>query len=176
MNQSNSPPPVQSVDRHGDAGAGPESIQLACFFVGDEEYALDIMRIKEIINPVAITRVPRAPEFIEGIIELRGAFLPVVDLRRRFELAISEATRETKYVIVGLEGRILGLVVDRVAEVKRITVDQISAAPDLALGGETRYFNGVVKWEGRIVMLLDLDEVLSATEKDQLRGLERAEV
>ncbi len=174
MNQSDSPSFGAGVDRHGDDSAGPESIQLACFFVGDEEYALDIMRIKEIINPVTITRVPRAPDFIEGIIELRGAFLPVVDLRRRFELSMAEVTRETKYVIVALEGRILGLVVDRVAEVKRITIDQISDAPELALGGDTRYFNGVVKWDDRIVMLLDLDEVLSTTEKDQLRGLERA--
>jgi purine-binding chemotaxis protein CheW len=176
MNQSDISTPGPGVDRYGDDSAGPESIQLACFFVGAEEYALDIMRIKEIINPVAITRVPRAPDFIEGIIELRGAFLPVVDLRRRFELAVAEVRRETKYIIVALEGRILGLVVDRVAEVKRITIDQISEAPELALGGETRYFNGVVKWDDRIVMLLDLDEVLSASEKDQLRGLERAEV
>ena len=127
--------PEKSLD--DDAHAGGESVQVACFFVGSEEYALDIMRIKEIINPVPVTRVPRAPVFIEGIIELRGAFLPVIDLRRRFELPVTELTRDTKYVIVALAGRILGLVVDRVAEVKPIPVDQISAAPELAVAGDS---------------------------------------
>ncbi len=166
-------------DRSGGAryeDGGGETVQLCSFFVGTEEYALDIMRIKEIINPVSVTPVPRAPAFIEGIIELRGAFLPVIDLRRRFELAVTAFTRDTKFVIVGLAGRILGLVVDRVAEVKPIPVDQISAAPELAVAGDSRYFNGVVKWNDRIVMLLDLDAVLSPAETDQLRGMEQAEV
>jgi purine-binding chemotaxis protein CheW len=162
--------------RLGDEGGEGARVQLASFFVGAEEYALDIMRIKEIINPVAVTRVPRAPAFIEGIIELRGAFLPIIDLRRRFDLPVTPLTRDSKYVIVALAGRILGLVVDRVVEVKAIGVDQISPAPELALGGDSRYFNGVIKWNDRIVMMLDLDAVLSPAERDQLRGLERAQV
>ena len=108
------------------------TIQVARFHVGDEEYALDIMRIKEIINPAPITRVPRAPAFIEGIIELRGAFLPVVDLRKRFGLAPRPPGRETKYVIVSLEGRIVGLIVDRVTEVSRIATDDIEGEISLA--------------------------------------------
>lgn len=151
-----------------------ETMQVACFFVGSEEYALDIMRIKEIINPVPVTPVPKAPAFIEGIIELRGAFLPVVDLRKRFDLPTTPATRETKYVIVAIERRIVGLVVDRVVEVRRIATEQISEAPDMAVGVDARYFNGVVKWDDRIVMMLDLDEVLSRAEREQLRGMERA--
>ena len=167
---------LSGAGRPGEEGGGGAMIQLASFFVGAEEYALDIMRIKEIINPLPVTRVPRAPAFIEGIIELRGAFLPVIDLRRRFELEVTAATRDTKYIIVALAGRILGLVVDKVAEVKPIPIDQISDALELALGTDVRYFNGVVKWNDRIVMLLDLDAVLSPAERDQLSGLERAEV
>jgi len=156
-----------------DAFGGGETVQVACFFVGSEEYAIDIMRIKEIINPVAITPVPRAPGFIEGIIELRGAFLPVVDLRKRFDLPASAATRESKYIIVAIARRIIGLVVDRVVEVRRVATEQISKAPDMAVDLEARFFNGVVKWDERIVMMLDLDEVLSRAEKEQLRGMER---
>jgi len=176
---SDSPAKPMSIDGPGnrldeDVQPGGESVQVACFFVGSEEYALDIMRIKEIINPVPITPVPRAPNFIEGIIELRGAFLPVVDLRKRFDLPVPPASRETKYVIVAIEGRIVGLVVDRVVEVRRIAAEQISEAPDMAVGVDARFFNGVVKWDDRIVMLLDLDEVLSRAEREQLRGMERA--
>lgn len=149
-------------------------MQVACFIVGDEEYALDIMRIKEIINPVEVTRVPRSPEFIEGIIELRGAFLPVVDLRKRFDVPAGEVDRDTKYIIVGLEGRIVGLVVDRVLEVRRIGVDAVSDAPELASNVDARFFNGVAKWDDRIVMLLDLDAVLSSVEKQQLLGMSPA--
>lgn len=152
-----------------------ERLQVACFHVGAEEYGLDIMRIKEIINPVAITPVPRAPEFIEGIIELRGAFMPVVDLRKRFELDAEDPTRETKYVIVGLEGRIIGLIVDRVTEVRHIDADAVSAPPDFALRAEARFWEGVVKQDDRIIMLVDLDQILSATEKAELRQLESAD-
>jgi purine-binding chemotaxis protein CheW len=151
------------------------TIQVARFHVGDEEYALDIMRIKEIINPAPITRVPRAPAFIEGIIELRGAFLPVVDLRKRFGLDPRAAGRETKYVIVSLEGRIVGLIVDRVTEVSRIANDDIGKPPPMAVGDEGRFFSGVVKTGDRILLMLDLDAVLSSAERAQLRGLEQVD-
>ncbi len=157
----------------GEAAAG--SLQVARFFVGDEEYALDIMRIKEIINPVPITRVPRAPAFVEGIIELRGAFLPVVDLRKRFGLPERAAGRETKYVIVSLEGRVVGLVVDRVTEVSRIDAEQIGEPPEMAVGRQARLFAGAIKSGDRILMLLDLDAVLSPAERDQLRGMDQVE-
>lgn len=147
------------------------ALQVACFSVGGEEYALDIMRIKEIINPVKVTRVPRAPAFIEGIIELRGAFLPVVDLRKRFEVEVTDPTRDTKYVIVALEGRILGLVVDRVIEVAWIEPESIKEAPQLAVSAAARFFSGVAKWRDGIIMLIDLDELLSSVEKQELVGM-----
>src|SRR4051794_6029966 len=84
----------------GGAKKAAELLQLVAFSVGEGEYALDIMRIKEIINPVKITPVPKAPPFIEGVIELRGTILPVVDLRKRFDLAAGPATRATKFLVV----------------------------------------------------------------------------
>lgn len=151
---------------------GNESLQVACFVVGAEEYALDIMRIKEIINPVKVTQVPRSPEFIEGIIELRGAFLPVVDLRKRFALPRTDPTRDTKYIIVSLEGRIVGLVVDKVIQVKWVSADTVSDAPSMAVGDNARFFSGVAKWDDHIVMLMNLDEILSSVEKEQLLGMQ----
>src|SRR5262249_7071528 len=111
--------PAQSRRRaqlRGDAMTLPslrdELIQLAVIQIGSEEYAIDIMRIKSIIQPLKITKVPKAPRFVEGVVELRGVILPIVDLRKRFDVAPGAMTRTTKYVIVSLGERLIGLVVD----------------------------------------------------------------
>jgi purine-binding chemotaxis protein CheW len=151
-----------------------ESRHVVAFCVGQQQYGLDIMRIKEIINPVSITPVPRAPQFIEGIIELRGAFLPIVDLRKRFDLEPTAMTRQNKYVIVSLSGRVIGLVVDRVIEPRRIPVGSISDGADLAFGASTRFLTGCFKSDDGILLMLDLDEVLSPDEKGELLDMESA--
>ncbi len=150
-------------------------VQLATFIVGSEEYALDIMRIKEIIHPLKITPVPKVPAFIEGVVELRGAILPIVDLRKRFDLPMTAPTRSTKYIIVGIEGRIVGLVVDGVGEVLRVGRDAVRPTPMLE-GDAQQYFQGVCHHAGRIIFVLDIDKVLSSQEKISLAGLARAGV
>jgi purine-binding chemotaxis protein CheW len=148
-----------------------EQIQLATFTVGGELYALDIMRIKEIVNPLRITPVPRAPAFIEGVIELRGAILPIVDLRKRFDLPATPQQRSTKYVIVGIEGRIVGLVVDAVGEVLRIGRSDLKPPPALVDQGSVSPFGAVCHHNGRIIMVLDIDAILSSHEKITLVGM-----
>jgi purine-binding chemotaxis protein CheW len=157
-----------------------ELAQMVAFSVGEGEYALDIMRIKEIINPVKVTAVPKAPSFIEGVIELRGAILPVVDMRKRFDLPATPAVRGTRFLIVAIDvspggaapstRMIVGLVVDGVSEPLRVPREQIRPAPVLAQGSAA-YFSGVVHYHGRILMVIDLDAVLSSTEKVTLAGL-----
>jgi purine-binding chemotaxis protein CheW len=187
--------PQKPDDKRRDA----EPVQLVAFRVGEGLYAVDILRIKEIINPLKITAVPKAPQFIEGVIELRGAILPIVDLRKRFDLPATPATRTTKFIIVAIDvgGRrmIVGLIVDGVLEPLRVQQDQIRPAPSLATG-ETAYFSGVVNRrraqreqqqqgsareerrrnnessEEGIFMLLDLDAILSSKEKITLAGLD----
>lgn len=153
-----------------------ELAQLVAFGVGPGEYALDIMRIKEIINPVAVTPIPKAPHFIEGVIELRGAILPVVDVRKRFDLLPSPAARAMKYLIVGIDvgetRMIVGLVVDRVSEPLRVPRSEIKGAPQLTTE-EQAYFNGVVHHQGRMLMVLDVDALLSSSEKQILSGMAR---
>jgi purine-binding chemotaxis protein CheW len=157
-----------------------EIVQMVSFHVGDNDYALDIMRIKEIINPLVVTAVPKAPSFIEGVVELRGAILPVVDLRKRFDLPPTQPTRSTKVLIVGIslanqpgeDGRrmIVGLVVDGVSEPIRVPRDQVRPPPPLTQGA-TAYFSGMVHHLGKILMVLDLDAILSSQEKISLQGL-----
>jgi purine-binding chemotaxis protein CheW len=143
-----------------------ELVQLAAFRIGGEEYAIDIMRIKEIIHPLRITKVPKAPPFIEGVVELRGTILPVVDLRKRFDIPGPTLTRATKYIIIALGGRILGLIVDAVSEVLRVPRRDIKPPPQLGFGalGPT-FFSGVCHLGDRIVMILDIDEILSPGER-----------
>jgi purine-binding chemotaxis protein CheW len=147
-----------------------ELIQLATFHLGGAEYAIDIMLIREIIQPQKITPVPRAPAFIEGVIELRGAILPVVDLRKRFDLPAPPPVRATKYIIVLVDGRTLGLVVDSVGEVLRLGRSELGAAP-FSRGEAARVFAGVCRRAGRIILVLDLEKILSSEEKISLAGV-----
>jgi purine-binding chemotaxis protein CheW len=151
-----------------------ELMQLVAFGVADGDYAVDIMRIKEIINPVAVTLMPKAPPFIEGVIELRGAILPVVDVRKRFDLSPTATTRATKYLIVALDigaaKIIVGLVVDRVSEPLRVPRVEIRPAPRLSVS-EHAFFTGVVGHHGKMLMILDVDALLSSAEKETLSGL-----
>jgi purine-binding chemotaxis protein CheW len=148
--------------------------QLAAFRIGGEEYAIDIMRIKEIIQPLRITKVPKAPPFIEGVVELRGAILPVVDLRKRFDIVPTGNPRVAKYIIVSMEGRVLGLVVDAVSEVLRVLRKDVKPPPELSFAGSSpSFFTGVCHIGDRIIMVLDLDQILTRQEKIDLGALAR---
>jgi purine-binding chemotaxis protein CheW len=139
--------------------------QLAVFRIGGQEYAIDIMRIQEIIPPLPITKVPKAPRFVEGVVELRGAILPVVDLRKRLD-APAEPGRQQKIIIVELGGRSLGLVVDGVREVLRLPQKEVRPPPELGLTGPAQtFFSGLCRSGSRIIMVIDLDRLLSSEEK-----------
>lgn len=146
-------------------------VQLACFKVGQELYALDIMKIKEIIRPQKLTAIPKAPSFIEGVINLRGAVIPVADMRKRFDQPISKENRKNRIVICSLAGKIIGLLVDEVTEVKRYRRQEIAPAPQFIKGPNADYFLGVARRDNDLVMLIDLEKVLSSDEKIELLKL-----
>lgn len=148
-----------------------QEIQLACFRIGTELYGLDIMRIKEIIRPQKLTPVPKAPSFIEGVINLRGAVIPVADMRKRFDQPVGEETRKNRIVICSLVGKIIGLLVDEVTEVKRFGRKEIAPAPRFIKGPEADYFLGVARRDEELIMLIDLEKVLSTNEKIELQTL-----
>ena len=154
-----------------DNKVGRQEVQLACFRVGSELYALDIMRIKEIIRPQKLTPVPKAPSFIEGVINLRGAVIPVADLRKRFDQPVGEENRKNRIVICSLAGKIIGLLVDEVTEVKRFGRHEIAPAPQFIKGPQADYFLGVARRDEDLIMLLDLEKVLSTEELIQLQSL-----
>ena len=149
---------------------GDELCQLAAFRIGSEEYAIDILRIHQIIQPLKITKVPKAPKFIEGVVELRGAILPVVDLRKRFDVRADEG-RAQKYIIVSVAGRAVGLVVDAVSHVLRVPRAEIRPAPEFGFAGpDASCFSGACRQGDRILLVLDLDRLFSSSERAELGG------
>jgi purine-binding chemotaxis protein CheW len=148
-----------------------ELSQLISFEVGEEEYGLDILRVKEVIRLREITRLPRAPSFVKGIINLRGDVIPIIDLRDRFALQQQEYTAMTRVIVVDVEGRLVGMVVDSASQVVRIPADQIQPPPPIAGGLSAEYIKGVGKLEERLIILLNIDRILSHQEKAELDRL-----
>jgi purine-binding chemotaxis protein CheW len=148
-----------------------QEIQLVCFRVGAQMYALDIMRIKEVIKFQRLTPIPKAPLFIEGVINLRGAIIPVVDLRKRFDKGVADADRETRVIICALSGRIIGIMVDEVSEVRRYSRQEVWPAPQFLKGKGAEFFLGVCRRDEDLVMLLDLEKILSSGEKIDLEKI-----
>lgn len=139
-----------------------QKAKLASLRVGDGYYALDIMSIREIIRPLPITSVPKAPPFIDGVISLRKMAIPVVDLRRRFGLPVAEADRAERMVICSVEGRMVALVVNEVTEVRSYDREAIQPAPYYLSGQQARFFPGVCRQNDRMLLLLDLKRILSS--------------
>jgi purine-binding chemotaxis protein CheW len=142
-----------------------QEVQLACFLLGRELYALDIMKIREIIRPQKLTPVPKAPSFIEGVINLRGVIIPVADLRKRFDQKIGEETRKNRILICSVAGKMVGLLVDEVMEIRRYTRQELSPVPRYMKGSGAEYFLGVARQGDDLVLLIDLEKVLSSDEK-----------
>ncbi len=141
--------PAAEPAKAGRAVARAEAlVQLCTFRIGGEDYALDIMRVREIIQPLPITPVPRAPAFVEGVIRLRGDVIPVLDVRKRLGVPATPPTRKSRFLIVNVAGRRIGLVVDEVREVLRIPRSDIRAAPSLGAPGAPRFFLGVCGGDG----------------------------
>lgn len=148
--------------------------QLISFEVGQEEYGLEILRVKEVIRLREITRLPRAPSFVKGIINLRGDVIPIIDLRDRFGLERQEYTAMTRVIVVDVESRLVGMVVDAASQVMRIPADQIEPPPPIAGGLSAEYIKGVGKLEERLIILLDIDRILSRQEKAELERMPEA--
>lgn len=140
------------------------------FFLDREEYGVEILCVQEIIGLLPITRVPRTPGFVRGVVNLRGRVIPVVDLRLKFGMAEAEGTSETCIVVVQLQGVQTGVIVDRVSEVLDIAEGDVEDTPNFGTGVETEYLLGIAKTGGRVRLLLDIDRVLSEQDVIVLQG------
>jgi purine-binding chemotaxis protein CheW len=130
-----------------------KTLQVVSFALGSEEYGVDIAQVQEINRMVTITKVPRAPQFMEGVISLRGQLIPIIDLCTRFGMKRSKCTKHTCIVVTEIGNKRLGMVVDSVSEVLRVPVEQIENAPDLVAGPDTEYIRGVAKLDARLIIM-----------------------
>jgi purine-binding chemotaxis protein CheW len=149
-------------------------IQVVSFHLDREEYGVDISQVQEIIRMVEITHVPRAPHFMEGVINLRGQLIPIIDLRTRFSMPRAEHTKSTRIIVTEIGNKRVGIVVDGVSEVLNIPMEQIEEAPEIITGAGSEYIQGVGKVNERLIILLDLTMVISSEEKARLETTEVA--
>ena len=158
-----------AATKEAEQGGKDELLQLVSFNIGEEEFGVEILRVQEINRMMDVTRVPNAPEFVEGVINLRGKVIPVVDLRRRFGMESKQHDKNTRIIVVELAGKVVGFVVDAVREVLRIPRGVTEPPP--ALGGSTKddYITAVGKLDDRLLILLDLEKVLSDGELKAVR-------
>ena len=163
---------MDSKERHMEADG--ELNQLISFVVGEEEYGLDILRVKEVIRIREITRLPKAPGFVKGIINLRGDVIPIIDLRDKFGLEHQEYTTTTRVIVVDVDDKLVGMVVDAASQVVRIPAGQIDPPPPIAGGLSTEYIRGVGKLDDRLVILLNINRILTQEEKVELRKMEKS--
>ena len=146
--------------------------QFISFSVGEEEYGLELLRVKEVIRVREITWLPKAPSFVKGIINLRGDVIPIIDLRDKFGLNPREDTAQTRVIVVELEGRLTGLVVDSASQVVRIPGDQVDPPPAVPGSFSQELITGVGKLEDSLIILLNPDAILTADEKVALTSID----
>ena len=142
--------------------------QLVVFDLASEGYGVDIGAVREIIRMQEITRVPNTPDFVEGVINLRGKVIPVIDLRKRFGLQVMDQSKDNRIVVVDIGKQDIGVIVDSVTEVLRISADSVEPPTSVITSADSDYLLGIAKLESRLIILLDLESVLSHDEKETL--------
>lgn len=145
-----------------------ELLQLVSFKIGEEEFGVDILSVQEINRMLQITKVPNTPDFIEGVINLRGRIIPVIDLRIKLGMARKDHGKNTRIVVVEIKGQTIGFIVDEVSEVLRIPKSITEAPPEMVGGVNSDFITSIGKLEDRLLILLDLEKILSINELNVL--------
>ena len=152
---------VRNRQAHGHDESGHEFL---AFTMGDDEYGLDILKVQEIRGYEAVTRIANAPEFIKGVINLRGIIIPVVDMRIKFNLGTPVYDQFTVVIILNIGGRIMGMVVDSVSDVTTLSPDQVKPAPEMGTAFNAEYMIGLGTIDERMLILVDIDKLMSSAD------------
>lgn len=145
------------------------------FFVDNEQYGVDISKIKEIIAPVNITAIPKAPDFVKGVINLRGLIIPIVDVRLKFDLEEKEIEMTTAIIIYEITGSYIGFIIDSVEDVLSLHDEQISEPPHFGNNIDTEFIQNVAEVNGNVIMLLNFEKIFEQEELLNLKKLEQRE-
>ncbi|GBG14681.1 purine-binding chemotaxis protein CheW [Novimethylophilus kurashikiensis] len=152
--------PVEAAEHSADTPIG----EYLTFTLGSEEYGIEILKVQEIRGYDAVTRIANTPDFIKGVINLRGTIVPIVDLRVKFNLGTVEYNEFTVVIILNLGGRTVGIVVDGVSDVITLLTSQVRGVPDLVASIDTQYLTGLGTVEGRMLILVDIERLMSSQE------------
>lgn len=145
---------------------GGELIQLVSFNLEKEEYGINVLMVREIIRMLNITRVPNTPHYVEGVINLRGKVIPIISLRRKFDLQETEYDKRTRIMVMEVGSELMGFIVDEVSEVIRISDKEIQPPPPVVTSGiDQECMSGVINQAERLLVLLDLEKMFSADER-----------
>jgi len=153
------------------AAANDQGREFLAFKLGSEEYGIDILKVQEIRGYEAVTRIANAPEFIKGVINLRGIIIPVVDMRIKFKLGEPVYDQFTVVIILNINGRVVGMVVDSVSDVTTLTPDQIRPAPDMGNAFSNEYLIGLGTIDERMLILVDINKLMSSAEMGLIENL-----
>lgn len=145
--------------------------QFVVFRLESEEYAIDIMNVKEIGPYELTTKVPNAPEFITGVVNYRGEVIPIIDLKKKFMLEESNKTVEKRVIVIGLDGKQIGFVVDEASETITFDDSEVDPPPEIILDATRKYITGVGKKENRLIIIIDLSKVLNKEEQAKVKNL-----
>jgi len=145
-------------------GGGDSLLQLVTFTMGTEEYAVDILKVQEINRMTEIAKVPNAPNYVEGVINLRGRVIPVVSLRKRFGFDDKLSDEQSRIMIMDIQGITIGVIVDAVSEVLRIQSNTVEPTPHVASSLGTEFIKGIAKLEDRLIILIDMDMLIEKSD------------
>lgn len=153
-------------------GSTDELLQMVVFQLGGEEFGVEIMKVQEIIRMPEITQIPQSPDYVEGVINLRGRIIVVINLDKRFNLKSKDVDEHSRIIVVELDDSVVGMIVDSVNEVLRIPSSSVDPAPELVMSKISRkYITGVGKMDNRLLILLDLAKVLDKKEVEEISNL-----
>lgn len=169
MGKISLPPSGLAEDIIGEMGVEPGELQLVTFTVG-EQYGVPISQVQEIIRVGVITKVPNTLPYMEGVINLRGRILPVLNLRKRLQLPERDMTKESRIVVTEIGEKVIGLLVDTVSHVMKVPAGLVDSPPDEILEVDTDYITGVGKLDDRLIILLDLERLLQRDKIDISEG------
>lgn len=148
------------------SGEHDELIQLVTFNLAQEEYGVDVLKVREIIRMPTITRVPNTPQYVEGVINLRGKVIPIINMRKRFCLADAEYDKQTRIMVMEVSGELMGFIVDAVSEVIRISSSEIQPSPAVVTSGiDQECIAGVINQAERLLVLLELEKIFTPEER-----------
>ena len=152
--------------------AHDELIQLVSFNLDQEEYGVDVLKVREIIRMPVVTRVPNTPNYVEGVINLRGKVVPIICMRKKFGLFESENDKQTRIMVMDMDGELMGFIVDAVSEVIRISSSEIQPSPAMVAGGiDQECIAGVINQAERLLVLLNLEKMFTRDEKNLFTGM-----